>query len=405
MATKWHSTKFKGVRYREHTSRKHGILKDKYFVIRYQRGGKRSEEKLGWQSEGWTEEKAFLELTKIKNSATLGTGPTRLVEKREIAEREKAEKRAEKERQEKENVTFCKFFEEIYFPVAQTRKKPGTYGKELQHYNIWLKPIVGAYPIRSITEIHLQKIISTMTKADLSIRYKEYVLSTFRIVWKLARDRGVVIGAYPGEKIKLPKIDNGRLRYLTHAEAETILTRLAERNTDMHDMALMSIHTGARAREVFDLTWGCVDIDQETILLKDTKNGKNRHVYMTREVKEMFSGRKRGLRNQLIFKNGRGGPVKETPETFRTVVNELGLNDDIDDPRQKIVFHSLRHTFGSWHAQRGTPPNVLKELMGHSSLKVTERYSHVSADHLRLAMEGFGENPRRKDNVLQFKQI
>ncbi|MDD2389013.1 MAG: site-specific integrase [Desulfobacterales bacterium] len=223
----------------------------------------------------------------------------------------------------------------------------------------------------------------------------------------MARDRGLVIGSYPGKKIKLPKTDNGRLRYLTHAEAEMVIARLAERNTDMHDMALMSIHTGARAREVFDLTWGCVDIDQETILLKDTKNGKNRHVYITKEVKRMFSNRKRGLRNERIFKNGRGEHVKETPQTFRTVINELGLNDDIDDPRQRIVFHTCRHTFGSWHAQRGTPPNVLKELMGHSTIKVTERYSHVSAAHLRLAMTGFEESAResRDCKVIKFKQI
>ncbi len=406
MGYKWHPTDFKGVRYREHPKKKHGIMKDRYFVIRYQQNGKRKEEKLGWSSEGWTPEKAALQLAELKQAATVGKGPTRLQERREIAEKTKAEELEEKIRFEKENVTFERFFEDTYFPVAKTRKKPGTYGKERQHFKLWLNPLVGGMPIRSITEIHLQKIVKGMTIKELSIRYMEYVLSTFRVVWKTARDRGLVVGAYPGEKIKLPKVDNGRVRYLTHEEADSLLNRLAERNNDMHDMTLFSLHTGARAKEVFELTWGCVDIVQESVLLKDTKNGKNRYAFMTPEVKAMFSRRKRGVGNERVFKNGNGGNVKETPQTFRTVVKELGLNDNVDDARLLVVFHTCRHTFGSWHAQMGTPPTVLKELMGHSTLKVTERYTHVSAHHLRQAMHGFGEamGGNRAGNVSVFQK-
>ncbi len=54
MGTKWNSTKYPGVRYREHKSRKHGIRPDQYFAIRYQKDGKRKEEGVGWASEGWT---------------------------------------------------------------------------------------------------------------------------------------------------------------------------------------------------------------------------------------------------------------------------------------------------------------------------------------------------------------
>ena len=393
-------TKFPGVRYREHPTRKHGIQKDRYFFIRYKLDGKDKEEGLGWASEGLSASYANDERSKLMlNSRTGKTGPKTLQEKREVEQARIVQLEQDRAQEEMENITFHRFFKDTYFPVAQTRKKQGTYEKELQHFSLWLNPLLGDCPIRSITEIHLQKIVSAMTKAKLSTRYKEYVLSTFRIVWKIARDRGLVIGAYPGEKIKLPKTDNGRLRYFTHSEANILLERLAQRNTDMHDMTLLSIHTGARAKEVFELTWGCVDIDQEEILLKDTKNGKNRHVYMTSEVKKMFSSRTRGLRNERVFKNGRGDSVKETPQTFRTVINELGLNDDIDDPRQRIVFHTCRHTFGSWHAQRGTSPNVLKELMGHSTIKVTERYSHVSANHLRLAMAGFEESAKKAETA------
>ncbi len=79
---KWYTTKFKGVRYRKHATRKHGALQDKYFTIRVQLDGKRQEEGLGWASQGWSEKNAALELEKLKENHKKGKGPVRLREKR-----------------------------------------------------------------------------------------------------------------------------------------------------------------------------------------------------------------------------------------------------------------------------------------------------------------------------------
>jgi len=84
MAYKWISTKFPGIRYRVHPTRKYANKPDKYFAIRYQAEGKRKEEGLGWSSEKWTAEKAALALAELKKAHTTGEGPTRLTEKREI---------------------------------------------------------------------------------------------------------------------------------------------------------------------------------------------------------------------------------------------------------------------------------------------------------------------------------
>src|SRR4030067_919470 len=98
-ALKWKKTKFPGVRYYDHPTRKHGIQKDRYFAIRYQRDGKRHEEGIGWASEGWTAEKAANELAELKKAHTLGTGgPTSLNEKREVEKEKREQKRLAKER-------------------------------------------------------------------------------------------------------------------------------------------------------------------------------------------------------------------------------------------------------------------------------------------------------------------
>jgi len=79
--------------------------------------------------------------------------------------------------------------------------------------------------------------------------------------------------------------------------------------------------------------------------------------------------------------------LTKLPRAYRQAVNKLGLNDGVTDPRNKVVFHTLRHTFASWLAIQGTPIYTIKELMGHKTLSMTERYSHLSPDAKREAVE------------------
>lgn len=72
--------------------------------------------------------------------------------------------------------------------------------------------------------------------------------------------------------------------------------------------------------------------------------------------------------------------------SFKRIVEEIGLNEGISDPRQKVVFHTLRHTFASWLVQKGTPLYTVAELMGHKSLTMTSRYAHLAPENMRNAV-------------------
>ncbi len=91
-----------GIRVREHPTRKHGIKSDLYFVIRYQKDGKRQEESLGWASQGMTLHKARLALAQLREAARTGNGATSLRAQREEAlaarkaEQEAAQQEAQK---------------------------------------------------------------------------------------------------------------------------------------------------------------------------------------------------------------------------------------------------------------------------------------------------------------------
>ena len=155
----------------------------------------------------------------------------------------------------------------------------------------------------------------------------------------------------------------------------------------MWEMSLLSLHTGMRADEVFSLLWGHIDFDNGLIHIADPKGGAARDANMTKRVREMLTAKDEGEPGELVFKAVHGGKIPEVSKTVLRTIKDLKFNDGIDDRRQKVSFHTFRHTFASWLAIQGTPILEIKELMGHKSLAMTERYAHLIPDQKRNSVE------------------
>ena len=389
MSRQWHKTKFPGVRFREHPTRKHGIQKDRYFVLRYQRDARRHEEGVGWTSEGWTAEKVANELAELKKAHTLGTGgPTRLIEKRQVEKEKREQKRFAKERQDKEAITLKEYFEKVYYP-AQTHKQKLSYEKEEGHFKNWINHAIGGLPFKEIKPFHIERLKKNLLDAKIAPRTIQYVFATMRQVWNMARRDGLITGDSPTRQVKIPKFDNRRTRFLSHSEAYTLLEQLQMRDLTTWRMALLSLHTGMRAGEIFSLIWGHVDTGREFILIVDAKGQQTRAVFMTGEVKEMFEKMKRQGPVDHVFTQSNGKPFLEMPTMFETAVKALKFNAGITDRRERVCFHTLRHSFASWQVESGTDLYVVKKLLGHGSITMTERYSHLAEGTLQNAVKNF----------------
>lgn len=171
----------------------------------------------------------------------------------------------------------------------------------------------------------------------------------------------------------------------------------------MHDEALLSLHCGLRAGEVFGLCWNDVHLEDGLLTLRDAKAG-TRIGYTTKAVKNMLAGRKQLAENDLVFPDRNGKRTKRISNVFVKVINALNLNDGITDRRQKLVYHSLRHTFASWHVQSGTDLYTLQMLMGHHSFAMTQRYAHLSNGALQKAVKGFEKGMQAKNDVIQLRK-
>jgi len=405
MGRKWHKTDFRGVRYRKHPTRRHGVQADKYYSITYKWQGKTISEGIGWASDKVKPSDADDILKELKRNQRHGIPPFTLREKRQMEVERQAAEAAAAEAAEKESVTFQDFFENTYLPDVRSDKKPVSIKQEKSFFKVWIKPIMGKKVVRDITPFDVERLKKTMLDKGRSPRSIEYVLAVVRQIINHARFRGLYTGESPTKKVKKPRFDNKRLRFLSREEADKLLDALKAKSISTYEQALISLHTGCRASEAFNLRWSDVDMGQGLLTFRDTKSGKNRIAYMTEAVREMFEGKEPSKPDDLVFPPTRGADVRQRPsKTFSRVVNDLGLNTGVTDRRQRVSFHTLRHTFASWQVMGGTDLYTVKELLGHSSIKVTERYAHLKPTTLKTAVRIFNEPQGEKVVSLEGSQ-
>jgi integrase len=377
----------KGIRYKEHPTRKHGKRPDRYWCLQYKLQGKPINEAVGWWSDGASQAQCEDLLAELRQNQKNGQGPQTLREMRATNLDKQNQEALARKLSTHKSRSLGGFMEAEYLPRAKLTLTPRGLLTRNNFLRTWLAPLANM-PLAQITTADLTThILRPMIEAGRSPSTIRHVLSAVSDVWKLGMELGVVAGENPVTKVKKPKIDNQRDRFFTKAEAGALLASLKEKSLLAHDTALLSLFSGLRIGECLSLTWADINLEEGRIFVKDTKNKRNRHAYITAEIKAMLTGRYQGQpKTEQIFNPKKMRYLYQTVSVcFRQAIDELGLNDGITDRRQKLVIHSLRHTFASWLVQMGKPLYTISRLMGHSSLKMTERYAHLAPETQRAA--------------------
>jgi len=377
---------FRGVYYREHPTRIHGMVPDRYYFLKFWGHGKTMTEGIGWASDGVKPTDAHKRLIDIKAALRAGTyEPPKERKDRERVEREAAA--LVSARQKKEKITLGQFFNEKYMP-AQAGKKEKTLAREEELFRLHIEPYVGMKTFGDVSQFDVERIKARLVRAGKSGRTIQYCLAVLRQVFNTARQHGIHSLESPTSRVKKIKFDNRRVRHLSESEAELLLNKIYLKTKYLYRQCVLSLHAGLRFGEIASLTWGDVDLARGILTLRDTKNSKTRSIPITRKVRrEVFGGLVPSCPDDLVFPDSKGRKLKAVSAVFRRTVDEMGLNAGVSDPRQKVVFHTLRHTFASWLVERGVDLIVVSRLLGHSSISLTERYSHLRPDSLRAAVK------------------
>ena len=395
---KWIKSNTRGVRYREHPTRKNGVVPDRYYTIFYKLDGKMVQESLGWATDSWeeikngkkvkgnwTEKRAAEELAELQKNQRLGTGPRTLKEKRMIQAKALAIQKAE-------SLTLSEFWEEDYVHVLKDRIKSSSWEKEVSHYENRIKPLMGNKPLKDITPEDVERMIDTMKAKKLSRRTQQYAIGTVFRIWKHAAKRKLVkTGENPASGILVGKINNGRLRVLIPEEIRAILDYLLLHNQTAHDITLFGAYTGCRFSEAARLTWECINFTENTVLFQETKNGDSREIYLVPELITMLKGRPPGKIGEYVFTTHKGSAYQEPPAAFRAAVNHLELNKD-RNPRDKVSYHTLRHTAATIAARNGASVKDLQIMFGWKTPAMVFVYVKGDKDERRQAMSGIAQS-------------
>jgi integrase len=192
-------------------------------------------------------------------------------------------------------------------------------------------------------------------------------------VLKMARKWGW-IGTLQTDRVTRVKIDNARVRYLDDNELPRLLEAV-KHHPDLNLVVLLALGTGARAGELLGLTWAQVDLKKRQILLTQTKNGDMRTLPVPEQCVSLLAGKVRRLDTPLIFPSHRH---PQTPIDLRRPWAEALATAQIENFR----FHDLRHSAASYLVQQGVSLIAVAALLGHRTLQMTKRYSHLAPEHL-----------------------
>lgn len=250
--------------------------------------------------------------------------------------------------------------------LAETQKRTKAKDESIIE---WFDEHLKGEPLSSITrEVidELRELKAEETSQSNANRYMAFL----RALLKKAADDWKVIDAAP--KVQMFKVEQDEPTWLTKAQFKKLAKALPEH---LADMAEFTVNTGLRMRNVTHLTWDRVDLKRKHVWIPGSraKAGKPIAVPLNAEAVAILK-RWKGEHPERVFVF-RGQPIDDANgAAFKAAAASIGLPG--------LRWHDLRHTWASWHAMAGTPPQVLQELGAWSSYEMVRRYSHLSSAHL-----------------------
>jgi integrase len=235
--------------------------------------------------------------------------------------------------------------------------------------------LLGRCALDKITTPMLGKIkddwLQTLEPATVNRR-----LMTLSAFFKWACGERSLLRRNPVKGVSKPREPRGRVRYLSEDERVRLFDTCRSLQDYFYPLVVTACYTGMRQAELLSLTWDNVDLVEGWAHLEHTKNGERRRVPLRGPALEVL----KEWRQRDRFSTGRVfGPTHFNSHRWGKVLKSACIDD--------LRFHDCRHTAASYLAMSGADLNSIATLLGHKTLAVTRRYTHLSDQHLGSAIE------------------
>ena len=197
---------------------------------------------------------------------------------------------------------------------------------------------------------------------------------------------GVELGLLPSNPclgVKNLSEPRGRTRFLSDEERERLLAACESSSPQLHLAVVLSLATGARQSEIWDLTWKLVDLKSGYLTFEKTKNGDQRIVPVVGDALDLLRqhhNQHRVVGRDQVFPGRFKGESLDLRKQWESALRKAEVED--------FRWHDLRHSCASYLVRQGVDIRLIAELLGHKSLQMSFRYSHLAKEHLRDAIGG-----------------
>jgi integrase len=306
-----------------------------------------------------------------------------------------------------------------YFKTSEPRKR--TLGDLIDRYNEyalpkrgddketvgpqlkWWKTQIGSYLLKDVTPAMIAEQRDKLLNEPVQKtgEKKTRILSNATVIRYLAslsvcfsygvEDLGW-LESNPIRNVKKPKPERGRVRFLSEEERKTLLETCqnvdkanSQNNPYLHTVVVLALLTGARLSEIMGIQWKDIDFKRRRVTFHDTKNGDRRSVPLLKQAFEMLHSMNKVQRidSPYVFTRTDGKKPMEIRKRWEKAVKEANIED--------FRFHDLRHTAASYLAMNGASLLEIADILGHKTLSMVKRYSHLTEGHTAVVLERMAE--------------
>jgi integrase len=248
----------------------------------------------------------------------------------------------------------------------------------------WWKSKMGAYALADITTAMIvqyrdelaggETYRGTQRSPATVVRYMAALSHAFTIAvneWQWLEDS-------PIRKVKKPTEPRGRVRFLNDDERTRLLTACKESSNQwLYFCVVLALSTGMRQGELMGLNWQNLSLKDGYLILHHTKNNERRRIPLAGLALELLKehDKVRRLDTDLLFPGTihKNKPI-DLRKPFENALKAAGIND--------FHWHDLRHCCASYLAMNGASLGEIAEVLGHKTLSMVKRYSHLSDSHV-----------------------
>jgi integrase len=271
--------------------------------------------------------------------------------------------------------TLAEFVSERYLPFINGYKSPLSCDESLLRNHIL--PRLGKKHLDQITRHDVIAMHHGRRAEGAAPGSANRLLVLTRYIFNLALRWEIPgVTANPAKGVALFEENNLRERYLSTGEVQALYKALLDSdNTQLRYIVPMLILTGARKREVLDSEWSHFDLARRSWRIPISKTGKARHVPLSAGMLTLLAEIPRFDGCRFVVPN----PVTLRPYVsifvaWDTARKKAGLAD--------VRLHDLRHSFASFLINSGRSIYEVQKILGHTQIKTTQRYSHLSQETL-----------------------